>query len=203
MAWAVVWFVLGYALYAMTYGALGSLASRTEDAQSAAGPVMVALFVAYIASFATIGNPDEPWAKVVSFFPATAPFAMPNRVAMGATAWWEPVVAAGLTIGTIAALAVLGGRVYARAVLHTGATLKLRDVWRDERAGERSPAPAPDRTGRTLDERSAVVALGIVAATLFAVIAATTHDVILGLAIAAGVFAVGTRVVKGHSPVRH
>ena len=38
LAWVVVWFVLGYALYAMAYGALGSLASRTEDAQSVAGP---------------------------------------------------------------------------------------------------------------------------------------------------------------------
>ena len=39
LAWVVVWFVLGYALYAMAYGALGSLASRTEDASSVAGPV--------------------------------------------------------------------------------------------------------------------------------------------------------------------
>ncbi|HEY5013508.1 MAG TPA: ABC transporter permease [Acidimicrobiia bacterium] len=37
IAWVVVWFVLGYALYAMVFGALGSLASRTEDAQSVAG----------------------------------------------------------------------------------------------------------------------------------------------------------------------
>ena len=32
LAWAVVWFVLGYALYATVYGALGSLGSRAEDA---------------------------------------------------------------------------------------------------------------------------------------------------------------------------
>jgi hypothetical protein len=37
----VVWFVLGYAFYAMLYGSLGSLASRTEDAQAAAGPVII------------------------------------------------------------------------------------------------------------------------------------------------------------------
>ena len=28
LAWAIVWFVLGYALYATVYGALGSLGSR-------------------------------------------------------------------------------------------------------------------------------------------------------------------------------
>ncbi|MGZ4128344.1 MAG: hypothetical protein ACXVEX_09360, partial [Actinomycetota bacterium] len=48
----------------------------------------------------------------------------------GATAWWEPLLAATLTIGAVAALIQLGGRVYSGAVLHTGPTLKLRDVLR-------------------------------------------------------------------------
>jgi ABC-2 type transport system permease protein len=56
---------------------------------------------------------------------------MPERIAMGATAWWEPVGAAALTVATIAGLVQLGGWVYARAILHTGPTLKLRDIWHD------------------------------------------------------------------------
>jgi ABC-2 type transport system permease protein len=131
IAWAVVWFVLGYALYAMAYGTLGSLASRTEDAQSVAGPVTVVLIVAYFASFAAIGSPNSPWATLLSFFPPTAPLVMPERIAMGATAWWEPVAAAALTVAAIAALVQLGGWVYARAILHTGPTLTLRDMWND------------------------------------------------------------------------
>ena len=103
LAWVVVWFVLGYALYATLFGTLGALASRPEDAQSVAGPVSVVLVAGYFVSFAAIGSPDTAWAKVVSFFPATAPLAMPNRIAMGATAWWEPVVAAALTVAAIAA----------------------------------------------------------------------------------------------------
>ena len=35
-----------------------------------------------------------------------------------------------LTVAAIAGLVVLGGRVYASAVLHSGPSLKLRDVWR-------------------------------------------------------------------------
>ncbi|MGZ4104792.1 MAG: ABC transporter permease [Actinomycetota bacterium] len=130
LAWLILWFVLGYALYATVFGALGSLASRMEDAQSTTGPVTVVLVASYLVSFAAIGSPDTLWAKVVSFFPLTAPLAMPNRVAMGATAWWEPLLAATLTIGAVAALIQLGGRVYSGAVLHTGPTLKLRDVLR-------------------------------------------------------------------------
>jgi ABC-2 type transport system permease protein len=129
LIWAVVWFVLGYALYATVFGALGSLASRPEDAQSAAGPVSVVLVLMYFVSFAAIGSPDTTWAHLVSWFPATAPLAMPIRIAMGAATWWDPIVAVVLTVAAIAGLVVLGGRVYAGAVLHSGSTLKLRDAW--------------------------------------------------------------------------
>jgi ABC-2 type transport system permease protein len=131
IVWLVVWFVLGYALYATLFGALGSLASRVEDAQSVAGPVQVVLIAAYFVSFAVIGSPDSVWARLVSFFPLTAPLAMPNRMAMGATDVWEPVLAVALTLIVIAALVWFGGRVYAGAVLHSGPALKLRDAWRD------------------------------------------------------------------------
>ena len=139
VAWAVVWFVLGYAVYAVAYGTLGSLASRTEDAQTVAGPVIAVLLVCYFASFAAIGSPETGWATFLSYFPATAPMAMPNRIAMGAAAWWEPVVAVAVSVAAIDGLIRLGGRVYSGAVLHSGPTLKLRDAWR------RTPGPGRPR----------------------------------------------------------
>jgi len=39
LAWVIAWFILSYAVYAMAYGALGSLASRAEDAANVAAPV--------------------------------------------------------------------------------------------------------------------------------------------------------------------
>jgi len=143
LAWVVVWFVLGYALYAMAYGALGSLASRTEDAQSVAGPVGYVLIAAYWASFIAVSSdPDSGWSRLLSYFPLTAPLAMPGRIALGAAAWWEQWLAVVLTLGGVAALVVLGGRVHARAVLHGGPTLRLRDVWRGEPVRDTGP-PGP------------------------------------------------------------
>ena len=81
LAWALVWFVLGYTLYATVYGALGSLGSRVEDAQAVAGPVTAVMVVAYFASFVTVGKPDSTAAKALSYFPLTAPMAMPGRIA--------------------------------------------------------------------------------------------------------------------------
>src|SRR5262249_48726958 len=145
----VVWFVLGYAIYAMAYGALGSLASRTAEASNAAIPVSVILGAAYWVSYMVVANnPDSAGSKLVSLFPATAPFAMPGRIALGAAAWWEPIIAAALTLAAIAGLAVLAGRVYTGAILHTGPTLKLRDAWSAaNRSGPRGAEPPAHRTG--------------------------------------------------------
>lgn len=144
--WAVVFFLIGYALYATIFGTLGSLASRTEDASSVAGPVTIVLVLGFMVSFAAIGSAHTTWARLVSWFPLTAPTAMPNRVAMGATAWWDPLVAVALTVAAIVALVVVGGRIYTRAILHTGATLTLSEAWR----GARAAAPATGEHHRDL-----------------------------------------------------
>jgi ABC-2 type transport system permease protein len=216
LAWALAWFVLGYTLYATIYGALGSLGSRVEDAQAVAGPVMVVMMVAYFASFITIGKPDSTAAKALSYFPLTAPMAMPGRIAMGAAAWWEPVAAAGLTLAAIAGLVVLAGRVYTRAILHTGPALSLRDVWRGSAASgpgvsaagprEAEPPPQPaDVTpgGRTTmtgpdtaRHRWLITVLTGVGVVVGVAIAMLTADVIIGVAAGTGFIAVANQMVR-------
>ncbi|HSB87333.1 MAG TPA: ABC transporter permease, partial [Ilumatobacteraceae bacterium] len=197
LAWVVVWFVLGYAIFAMAYGALGSLTSRAEDASTAAGPASYMLIVSYWVAYIVVAtDPQSGWSKLVSLFPATAPFAMPGRIALGAAEWWEPLVATVVTLAAIAGLVVLAGRVYTGAILHTGATLKLREAWR----GTTAPAPggmptsAPTlRSGpwwrragaahgtavtwpATASERWTNAALIGVAIALAAIVFALTHD---------------------------
>lgn len=131
LVWVVVWFILGYAVFATAYGALGSLASRTEDASSAAGPVTMILIVGYWAAYVAVAeDPEGGWSQLASFVPITAPFAMPGRIALGTAAAWEPVAAVGLTLLAIVGLVLFAGRVYSGAVLHSGAAIKLREAWR-------------------------------------------------------------------------
>ena len=176
LAWVLVWFVLGYALYATLYGALGSLASRTEDAQAVAGPVGYVLIGGYWASFAALSfDPDGPWARILSLFPPTAPLAMPGRIALGAARWWESPVAVILTMAAIAGLAGFAGRVYGNAVLRTGAVLRLRDAWHHgdaDRQRTRRGTPAVSTT--TLW----AVALGGAGVAASALVYVLTADVI-------------------------
>ena len=222
LVWVVVWFVLGYAIYAMAYGAFGSLASRTEDASSIAAPVTTLLLVGYWASLIAVsGDPEGRWAQLVSIFPATAPFAMPGRIALGATAWWEPILAAGLTVGAIAGLVAFAGRVYTGAILRTGATVKLRDAWRGTPTTSATTAHAHAGRVRTrwshsrvgqnasttstreaIDPATNAVIIGIGVAAAAAVFA-VAGDVIIGLGVGAAVYAVGSRLAKArhhHAP---
>jgi ABC-2 type transport system permease protein len=211
LVWLVIWFALGYAFYATAFGALGSLASRTEDTQSVAGPITLLMMLAYFISFAVIGSPDARWAKVVSFLPPTAPLAMPARMAMSDLAWWEPVVAAGLTVGAIVALVRIGGRVYTNAILHGGPTLKLSDAWRGgvsrgalrwaatERSNDQRPSERKQRMEAS--HRRVTLTAVIVAGVVIGVGAALLmNDVILGIAIGAGFIAIATRIIQIWSP---
>ncbi len=228
LAWAVVWFVLGYALYATMFGALGSLGSRAEDAQSVAGPATVVLLVAYFASFFMIAQPAGAAAKAISYFPLTAPMAMPGRIAMGATAWWEPVLAVVLTLATIAGLVQLAGRLYTNAILHSGPALSLKDAWRSTTTPSPGATQAGTHTARTLlrrahatagrsttmrrtdltSHRVLITVLTAIGVTLGVVIAVLTSDVIIGVIAGAGFIGIALQMVKlwtGHSgpPVAH
>jgi ABC-2 type transport system permease protein len=223
LAWVVAWFVLGYAIYAMAYGALGSLASRAEDAATVAGPVSYVLLAAYWVSYiAVANNPDGAWSQLVSLVPATAPFAMPGRIALGAAAWWEPMVAAALAVAAIAGLVLLAGRVYTGAILHTGPTLKLRDAWRSTTTPGPSPTQAGARTTKTLLREARAIAGGKTTMTttdltghrllitvltgigvaLGVTVAMLTSDVITGVIAGTVFIAVTTMMVRlwtGHS----
>ena len=206
IAWAVVWFVLGYALYATVFGTLGSLASRTEDASSVAGPVSIILVLGFLVSFAAIGSADTTWARLVSWFPITAPLAMPNRIAMGAATWWDPVVAVILTLATIAGLVVLGGRVYTRAILHTGATLSLGEAWRGAPLPSHPDVPVttesterkeePAVTQPTTREARTQLVLTVIAIAVGGIVFALAGDFVIGVGVGAAVFALARQAMK-------
>jgi ABC-2 type transport system permease protein len=174
------------------------------------------LIVAYFASFTMIAQPTSAAAKAISYFPLTAPLAMPGRIAMGATAWWEPVAAAVLTLATTAGLVLLAGRIYTSAILHGGPALSLKDAWRTtttpspSAAGTGAPATqasphkvraaAGRRTTMTRTDLTShrvlmtvLIGTGVV---LGVAVGVFTSDVILGVIAGAGFIAVATQLVK-------
>ena len=64
----LVWFILGFALYATALGFLGSLASRMEEASNASTPVTMDAIVSYFLSiFVASNDPDGTVATLLTF----------------------------------------------------------------------------------------------------------------------------------------
>jgi ABC-2 type transport system permease protein len=134
VAMLLLWFVLGYALYSTALGVLGALASRMEEASNASSPVSFIATGAYLFSlFVVIDDPAGLPARVATLIPPVAPMVVPLRAALGAIEPWEVALSALLTTLTIAVLFVIGGRVYAGAVLRTGARVPYREALRSLR----------------------------------------------------------------------
>jgi ABC-2 type transport system permease protein len=119
LVWFVVWFLLGFGLYATAFAMGGSLVSRQEDAASVVTPISIPFIGSYVASFAIAGAPDSTFAIVLSLIPVTAPMIMPVRIAAGDPSAFQVALSVALTVVAIYVLVVIAGRVYARNVLRT------------------------------------------------------------------------------------
>jgi ABC-2 type transport system permease protein len=128
-----LWFVLGYSFYSVLYGALGSLASRTEDAQAAITPLTGVMLLAYFGAFSALGNPTAWWVTAGSLFPPTAPMFMPLRAGLTDVPAWQMLCAVLLMIAAIVGMVQAGGRLYRGAVLHTSGRLRIRQAWHGAR----------------------------------------------------------------------
>ncbi len=131
---SVVFFVLGYALFSTFYAMAGSLVSRQEDAQAAATPVALLLTSAYVSTIAVVlPAPNSLAARVLTYFPVTAPTTVLARTALDSIAWWEVALAAFVILLSAVVMIGLAARTYAGAVLSFGGRVKLREALR---AGE-------------------------------------------------------------------
>lgn len=120
VGWFLLYFLLGFTLYAAMYAGLGSLVSRQEEVNQAISPMMTVMMVGYISSFLTMWIPDSIWARVLSIFPFTAPFVMVSRVIVGDPPAWEMALSVGLLAVTMLAAILIAARLYRIGVLLYG-----------------------------------------------------------------------------------
>ena len=131
IAWALVWFVVGFVTYSLALAALASLVSRQEDVASVTAPVLVLMVIPYVIGISIAPwDPTNPVVVALSYIPFAAPMVMPMRIALGAVESWEIIVSLALSLAVIPVLVWGAGRIYSNAVLRTGARVRLREALR-------------------------------------------------------------------------
>ncbi|QOR67403.1 ABC transporter permease [Cytobacillus suaedae] len=126
--YAIIFFVLGYLLFATLAAFLGSLVSRIEDVQQMITPMTLLIVIAFMIAMFGLGKPEAPFITVTSFIPFFAPMIMFLRVGMLNVPIWEVALCIGLLVTTIVLLAVFGARVYRGGVLMYGKSSSFKDI---------------------------------------------------------------------------
>ncbi len=132
MIYAFIFSLLGYFIYAFMYGAIASLASRTEDINTTIMPVTFILIAAFaVVIFAmNTGDVDSMLMIVCSHFPLTSPMAMFVRISMGDVAALEIALSIIILFVSVVLTGYLATAIYRVGVLLYGKPPKISEVFK-------------------------------------------------------------------------
>ena len=133
MAAFVIYFLLGYFLYATLFAMLGSLVSNEDDGQQLQLPLMILILLAPLAANFVWRKPDLLSATVISLFPFFSPFAMVLRIAIGEPPVWQIAVSILLMLATILGAVWIAAKFYRVGALMYGKRPTLPEIatwWR-------------------------------------------------------------------------
>ena len=126
-AYMIVFFILGFLIYAFMFGAVGSTASKLEDINTSVMPItfiFIAALMVVVFSM-TSGTVDNTLMVICSYFPLTSSIAMFTRIAMSTVAWYEIAISIIILIASTVGIGVLSAKIYRIGVLLYGNPPKI------------------------------------------------------------------------------
>jgi ABC-2 type transport system permease protein len=125
----VVWFVLGYLMYALLFAGAGSMVSRQEDVAGVSVPVILVIVASWIIALSVAApDPGSSATTIFSMIPLMSPVIMPVRIAAGVVPFWQVALSVILVLATIYILAAVAGRIYRNSVMRIGGRVKFGDA---------------------------------------------------------------------------
>lgn len=128
IAYALIFFILGYFLYATLAAFLGSLVSRIEDIQQMITPMTMMVVAGFMIAMFGLSQPEASFITFTSYIPFFTPMLMFMRVGMLSLPVWEPILGIVILLAAIILLAVFGARVYRGGVLMYGKSNSFKDI---------------------------------------------------------------------------
>lgn len=126
----IVFFILGFLIYAFLFGAIGSTASKLEDINTSVMPITFLFVIGFMVVMFSMagGSIDNLAMKICSYVPFTSPMAMFTRIAMSTVAWYEIAISIAILIGSVIGIGVLSARIYRVGVLLYGTPPKFMKI---------------------------------------------------------------------------
>jgi ABC-2 type transport system permease protein len=126
----VVYYLLGYTLYAILMAGVGALGTTMRESQQLAGVFSFFAAVPYMVSGFLFANPNATLARVLSFFPLTAPTMMMLRLPLGDIPSVDVAGSIASLVIFIPAALWAGGKLFRVGLLIYGKRPTLGEIWR-------------------------------------------------------------------------
>lgn len=132
IVYTIIFFILGFLLYAFLLGAMGSMASKLEDVGALTMPVMIFLIIGFVITISLMssGNIDSGLVKFLSYFPFTSPMAMFARIAMGTANTIQAIISIVILIVSIVGVGYIAVALYRIGILMYGKPPKFNEIVR-------------------------------------------------------------------------
>ena len=124
----VIYFMLGYALYALFFAVTGSSISKPEDVQSANGPVSIIAVIGFYLSYFSMTNPSSSINKLSAILPISSPFSMPLRVMMGTATTSDVLISLAILVLAVVIVAKIAIKIYSSAILNYGSKMSIKEM---------------------------------------------------------------------------
>ena len=125
----IIYFALGYLLYASFFAAIGSAVENEADTNQLQMPVTIPLLLAFFIALYAFNAPDSQVVWWGSMIPFTSPIVMLARIPFGVPAW-ELALSIALLVATFIACGWASAKIYKIGILMFGKKTTFRDLWK-------------------------------------------------------------------------
>ena len=126
----LVFFLLGYFIYATIYALVGSMVTTAQEGGQLAMPIILILVVSFYLFLPVSRSPDSAFSFWVSMLPFSAPVAMLVRIVTQTPPFWQIALSLVIGFSTVLLIMWFASRVYRVGMLMYGKRASLPEAWR-------------------------------------------------------------------------
>lgn len=130
LAWAVIYFIMGFLLFAAIFSGLGSIVPTAKEGQGLSVIFTLPAILPYYFSYFILTNPTGVLSRALTFFPLTGPITAMIRISTKAIASWEIALSIIILIGSIALTMWLAAKAFRVFLLMYGKRPAIREIVR-------------------------------------------------------------------------
>lgn len=130
LLWGVIYFLLGYAVYASLMGAVGAMLPNLRETSQATVLVILPMIIPLLFISVLIENPDGLLAVGLSIFPLTSPVTMMLRLTIGNVPSWQLLLSVLALLLSAVLITGIVARLFRAQTILSGQPMNLRKIYR-------------------------------------------------------------------------